>query len=59
MHTSIFDLSGLRRKSKLGDWLAKRKINQARTLTPAQRLLIALELSDAAVALRHACSSKR
>jgi hypothetical protein len=48
-----------RRPSKLGDVLAQRKIDEARRLTPEQRLLIALELSDAAAALHRACSKKR
>ena len=48
-----------RRPSKLGDMLAQRKIDEARRLTPEQRLLIALELSDAAAALHRACSKKR
>jgi hypothetical protein len=49
---------GSRRTSQLGDLLAKQKIDAARTLTPEQRLLLALELSDAAVLLRRACSKK-
>lgn len=45
-----------RRPSKLGDMLEQRKIDAARRLTPEQRLLIALELSDAAAALHRACN---
>lgn len=48
-----------RRLSKPGDVLAQRKIDEARRLTPEQRLLIALELSDTAAALHRACSKKR
>jgi hypothetical protein len=48
-----------RRPSKLGEMLAQQKIDEARRLTPEQRLLIALELSDAAAALHRACSKKR
>jgi len=48
-----------RRSSKLGDMLEQQKIDEARRLTPEQRLLIALELSDAAAALHRACSKKR
>ena len=48
-----------RRPRKLGDMLAEQKIDEARRLTPEQRLLIALELSDAAAALHRACSKKR
>lgn len=51
-------LEGSRRPSKLGDGLAKHKIDEARRLTPEQRLLIALELSDVAAALQRACSKK-
>ena len=47
-----------RRPSKLGDMLAEQKIDEARRLTPEQRLLIALDLSDAAAALHRACSKK-
>jgi len=48
-----------RRPSKLGDMLAQQKIDEARRLTPEQRLLIALDLSDAAAAFHRACSKKR
>ncbi len=48
-----------RRLSKLGDMLAQQKIDEARRLTPEQRLLIALDLSDAAAAFHRACSKKR
>lgn len=47
-----------RRPSQLGDRLAKHKIDEARKLTPEERLLLALELSDAAAALQRACSNK-
>jgi hypothetical protein len=42
----------------LGDMLAQMKIDEAQRLTPEQRLLIALELSDAAAAFHRACSKK-
>ena len=48
-----------RRPSQLGDRLAKHKIDDAQKLTPEQRLLLTLELSDAAAALQLACSNKR
>ncbi|WP_145976241.1 hypothetical protein [Nitrospira moscoviensis] len=48
-----------RRPSKLGERLTQQKLDGARRLTPEQRLRLALDLSDAAVALRHACSKKR
>lgn len=49
---------GSRRPSQLGDRLAKHTIGAARKLTPEQRLLLALELSDAAAALQRACPNK-
>ncbi len=58
---STSSLSGAntsRRPSQLGDMLAQNKIDEARRLTPEQRLLIALELSDAVVALQRAGSKK-
>jgi hypothetical protein len=39
--------------------LALKKIDEARRLTPEQRLLIALELSDAAAVLHRTGSKKR
>jgi hypothetical protein len=39
--------------------LEKKKINEARRLTPEQRLLVALELSDATAAFHRAGSKKR
>jgi hypothetical protein len=47
-----------RRPSKLGEQIEQKKLDEARRLTPEQRLLLALDLSDAAAAL-HACSKKR
>jgi hypothetical protein len=49
---------GTRRPSRLGDLLAKAKIDAARSLSPEQRLLLALSLSDAAFLLRDACLKK-
>jgi hypothetical protein len=58
--TSLYTgLNASRRPSKLGDMLSKKKIDEARRLTPEQRLLIALQLSDAAAALYRAGSKKR
>ena len=51
-------LEGSRRSSKLGDGLAKDKIEKARQLTPEQRLFVALELADATAALQRACSKQ-
>jgi hypothetical protein len=50
------------RARKLTDILAQKKINETRRLTPEQRLLIAIELSDFAAAALHldlASSKKR
>jgi hypothetical protein len=57
--SSLTGLNASRRPSRLGDKLAQKKIDEARRLTPEQRLLIALELSDAAAALHRAGSKKR
>lgn len=57
--SSSLGLNASRRPSKLGDMLEKKKIDEARRLTPEQRLLIALELSDAAAAFHRAGSKKR
>lgn len=49
---------GARRPSRLGELLAKEKLQAARILTPEQRLLRALELSNAAHLLHSVCSKK-
>ncbi|MGH7181642.1 MAG: hypothetical protein ACREJN_06675 [Nitrospiraceae bacterium] len=56
--SSLAGLNASRRSSKLGDMLAQKKIDEARRLTPEQRLLVALELSDAAAAFHRAGSKK-
>jgi hypothetical protein len=48
-----------RRPSRLSGWLASQKIEEARRMTPEERLRLALELSDACFELKLACSSKR
>lgn len=48
-----------RRASKLGDEMAKAKIERARSMTLEQRLLVSLELSDVCLLLKRACSDKR
>jgi hypothetical protein len=48
-----------RRPSRLSGWLASQKIEEARRMTPGERLRLALELSDACLALKLACSAKR
>ena len=58
LKASVLNLENSRRPSKLGDGLTRHKIDKARRLTPEQRLLMALELSDVAAALQHACSKK-
>jgi hypothetical protein len=58
LKASAPNFEGSRRPSKLGNGLAKHKLDEARRLTPEQRLLVALELSDAAAALRHTCFKK-
>jgi len=57
--SSRLNVNRSRRPSKLGEKLEQKKIDEARQLTPEQRLLLALELSDAAAALHQACSKKR
>jgi hypothetical protein len=57
--SSSLELNASRRPSKLGDMLAQKKIKEARRLTPEQRLLVALELSDAVAALHRVGSKKR
>ena len=56
---SVPGLNASRCPSKLGDILAQRKIDEARRLTPEQRLRVALKISDAATALHHAGAEKR
>jgi len=58
LKASAPNFEGSRRPSKLGDGLAKHKIDEARRLTPEQRLLVALELSDATAALQDTCFKK-
>jgi hypothetical protein len=49
LHTFTPNLNNSWRPSKLGDQLAKHKIDEARKLTPEQRLLLTVDLSDAAL----------
>jgi len=48
-----------RRASKLGDEMARAKIERARSMTLEQRLSVSLDLSDACLLLKRACSDKR
>lgn len=57
-HPSLRALRSRRRPSHLGNLLVKEKLDAARRLTPQQRLLLALELSDAALLLQEAGSKK-
>jgi hypothetical protein len=43
----------------LGERLFQQKLDEARLLTPVERLLIALDLSDTCHELQRACSLKR
>ena len=52
--SSSLELDAPRLPGKLGDMLAQRKIDEARRLTSEHRLLIALELSDAAAVFHRA-----
>lgn len=54
-----FTVLSSRRPSKLGAKLEQKKFDEARRLTPEERLRLALHLSDAAAALHRACSNKR
>ena len=47
-----------RRSSRLGDYLAKKKLEDARRMSAEQRLLLALDLSDICLELQRACSAK-
>jgi hypothetical protein len=48
-----------RRASKLGDEMARAKIERARMMTPEQRLLRAIELSNAILRIKRECSRTR
>lgn len=47
-----------RRPSPLGEEMARAKIERARKMTPEERLLLALELSDICLMLQRARSDK-
>ena len=46
-----------RRPSRLGDLLRQAKLERVRQMSPQERLLIALDLSDLCLALKRACSA--
>ena len=49
--------AGRRRPSRLWDLLRQAKLERARQMSPEERLLIALDLSDLCLALKRACSA--
>lgn len=48
-----------RRASIVGERLSQQKLAEIRRMTPAQRLMLALQLSDTCYELQRACSPKR
>jgi len=47
-----------RRHSRLSEWLSHEKIEQARRMTPEERLTVALRLSDFCQELNRSCLKK-
>jgi len=58
-HTTDQPRAIRRRPSRLSGWLTGRKIEEARRMTPGERLRLSLELSDTCFELKRACSGKR
>lgn len=58
-HPSTPTLNLHRRPSRLSEWLAAKKIKEARRMKPQERLRLALELSDFCLELKLASSAKR
>ena len=58
-HLALQTPTRRRRPSRLSGWLTSKKIEEARRMTPEERLLLALELSDFCLELHLACSAKR
>jgi hypothetical protein len=48
-----------RRASLVGERLSQQKLAEIRRITPAQRLVLALQLSDTCYELQRACLPKR
>ena len=48
-----------RRRSPLRERLTLEKLEEARALSPTQRLLLTLQLSDTCLELQRSCSTKR
>ncbi len=57
-HPALQALALRRRPSRLSGWLTSKKIEEARGMSPQERLLLALELSDFCQELKLACSAK-
>ena len=47
-----------RRPSRLSQWLADKKIEEAQRMSPEERLRLAFELSDFCLELKLPCSAK-
>jgi hypothetical protein len=47
-----------RRKSALSEQLSQEKLDNLRLMSPTERLVLALELSDTCLELQRACSPK-
>ena len=47
-----------RRPSPLSERLTQEKLEEARALSPTQRLLLSLQLSDTCLELQRSCSTK-
>ena len=48
-----------RRPSRLGEEMARAKIERARRMTPEERLRVAIELSDICLLLKRVCADQR
>ncbi len=57
--TAFSVLASRRRPSRLGALLEGRKVKDARAVSPSERLLTALQLSDLCRELGKTCSPKR
>ena len=58
-HTTDQPRAIRRRPSRLNRQLTRRKIEEAMRMTPEERLRLSLDLSDACLELKRACSGKR
>ena len=55
-HSALLSLTLRGRASRLGRWLAGKKIEEARHMKPEARRLLSLELSDFCLELKRSCS---